>query len=38
MDYTYPESWMKSEKDYLNVVTNSDSVVMWSHKSLWEYR
>lgn len=38
MDYTYHKSLMKSEKNYLSAVTNSDSVAMSSHVSLWEYR
>lgn len=38
MDYTCHKSLMKSEKNYLNVFTNADSVAMPSHVSLWEYR
>lgn len=34
MDYTCHKSLMKSEKNYLRVVTNSDSVAVPSHISL----
>lgn len=33
MDYTCHRSLMESEKNYLSVVTNSDSIAMGSHVS-----
>lgn len=38
MDYTCHKSLMKSEKNYLNVFTNPDSVALSSHINMWEYR